>query len=647
MTARVPVISISLLKISIGFLNGEGGLHCHIISQVRLNCYRIIIKLSVEGKMKKRENMSKSVSLAFPENQGQSKDEQFIFRTVTQVGAIDLYYMGSRYRDFLYGGYTPGISWTAKRNEEFTELVQRSTIVKDQFPLRLEFPGTIDFYDEVFQQIHDSEIRQLVEKSLLHSHRSIIEVPQYKQEGLLDSEFLAADLSQETMIRFANSLDSKNTNDLDAARSFLPHLRAQISMYQSSLFNRGYVLQKHGRILSRMEAEIYKGPNFDNPYPHYLINPIPNNIWMMGLKILADDFDESLVIFKTKGKYHVSKVTNSHDPYFYYLFYPINQEFMQRLEQQEDYIVVDITLNRFQKILKKLLQFFSREGFRLRPIPNVKETMELFVQKYGYGLDPIKEDQIRKKRDKLILELSQRLRTQVNHSRPGENRRKQETMSISYKRLQNLQPDIFLGFDTLEILDLSLNELTHLKNGTFNGLKNLKNLSLRRNKLQIIDSDVFEPVKGLTKLELNENLLNSLSPGLFKPLSQLTYLSLENNQITSLDPDLFRWITNLDILWLGNNKLTELPEGLFNNLSKLRTLTLQLNNISVLPETLFSQLHSIESIFVTRNQLSSIPENIFHGLKSLKSVHLSYNPIKEIPDNLFRDQPGIEFRFDK
>ena len=89
---------------------------------------------------------------------------------------------------------------------------------------------------------------------------------------------------------------------------------------------------------------------------------------------------------------------------------------------------------------------------------------------------------------------------------------------MSHNALEFLEPGIFDGLGSLQILDLASNSLKTIKPNSFSQLHSLKSLDLRNNRIAHIDSSAFDGLKKLELVDLRGNWLSQINPKVFLPL---------------------------------------------------------------------------------------------------------------------------------
>ena len=102
----------------------------------------------------------------------------------------------------------------------------------------------------------------------------------------------------------------------------------------------------------------------------------------------------------------------------------------------------------------------------------------------------------------------------------------------------------------LTYIRLNNNQLKKIQLGTFTNstfCNNLLHLSLTYNKIQELQPGIFNNLLKLTDLHLGYNQIQEIQSGTFNNLPRLAYLSLNNNQIRELQPDIFNNLSNLYI----------------------------------------------------------------------------------------------------
>ncbi|XP_044004108.1 chaoptin-like [Aphidius gifuensis] len=215
-------------------------------------------------------------------------------------------------------------------------------------------------------------------------------------------------------------------------------------------------------------------------------------------------------------------------------------------------------------------------------------------------------------------------------------------INLSWKRLNVLPKDIFVGFKNLQVLYLSYNRIHHLESGIFNDLSNLQRLNLDLNKLAALPSDIFKGLEKLEEINLSYNQLNYLEPGTFNNLSNLQRLNLDSNNLPALSSDIFNGLEKLKILDLKFNKLNSIQSGTFNNLFNLQTLQLDINNLTALSSDVFKGLEKLEELGLSYNRLNYLQPDTFNNLSNLERLDLNNNNLTALSSNIFNGLDKLE-----
>ncbi|XP_068188221.1 trophoblast glycoprotein-like [Antennarius striatus] len=112
------------------------------------------------------------------------------------------------------------------------------------------------------------------------------------------------------------------------------------------------------------------------------------------------------------------------------------------------------------------------------------------------------------------------------------------TLSLSYNRIQTIEPYAFLGLSRLHVLDLSHNQLKSISSRAFHGLLELRSLYLNDSILppattQLANALSAQSLHNLHRLELAGNMLKSI-PLMRLDIYNLHALVLMNNSIESI-----------------------------------------------------------------------------------------------------------------
>lgn len=133
-----------------------------------------------------------------------------------------------------------------------------------------------------------------------------------------------------------------------------------------------------------------------------------------------------------------------------------------------------------------------------------------------------------------------------------------------------LDKHMFMGLDSLKILDLSSTGLQTVDPEMFVFIPNLQNLNLSKNKFRNIKIDTFCNLDNLKKLDLSQNIIENIEEGAFRHLKSLETLSLISNRFKSLGENTFEGLDNLEHLYL--KQFSSLADSQFLNHKSLNNL---------------------------------------------------------------------------
>ncbi|CAF1141757.1 unnamed protein product [Rotaria sp. Silwood1] len=142
-------------------------------------------------------------------------------------------------------------------------------------------------------------------------------------------------------------------------------------------------------------------------------------------------------------------------------------------------------------------------------------------------------------------------------------------------QLQEIPHDIPAFTTTLDLQDNLIKRIS--RDGNLQRLKNLRILDLRNNQLEEIDDDVFDGFDSLNQLFLNNNSLHKITTQTFNGLKNLQILNLDSNKLTCIKNDTFINVNKLELLSLNNNQIKYIASLSFDRLQLLSDLNLQGN----------------------------------------------------------------------
>lgn len=216
-----------------------------------------------------------------------------------------------------------------------------------------------------------------------------------------------------------------------------------------------------------------------------------------------------------------------------------------------------------------------------------------------------------------------------------------ETNWTLYK-INNIQPDTFQQFNSLEVVDLSSQLLEKIDQGLFSGLVNLKRISLFANHLlNEIAQGSFNGLNKMESLNLGINHLQTLEEDLFQTMPNLSTICLSHNQLGNSE-NIFKNLHNLKAVMLSNNQFTEINSLLFNCLKSLKIIDFSNNNISFVSSEVFKDTPNIEILDLSFNQIDSINPTIISSIPNLKLFNLKRNRLKSIDEAIFSGSKRLE-----
>jgi Leucine-rich repeat (LRR) protein len=205
---------------------------------------------------------------------------------------------------------------------------------------------------------------------------------------------------------------------------------------------------------------------------------------------------------------------------------------------------------------------------------------------------------------------------------------------LRYNLIQNLQPEVFQGLDSLEELRLEGNRLQEVNAHVFKHLKKIEELYLDNNLIEMLDSGAFYGLDSLKILSLGNNFIARLAPNTFHGLISLVDLRLHQNYLRILDQKLFHALKNLTYLRLDNNEIEEVVFNIFSDLYSLVRLDINGNCLRKI------QRHDIGNTAVKNNQSQT---HIFAALSKLVHLHASDNLLEELDSSILKDLASLKF----
>lgn len=158
-----------------------------------------------------------------------------------------------------------------------------------------------------------------------------------------------------------------------------------------------------------------------------------------------------------------------------------------------------------------------------------------------------------------------------------------KSIDMAGNRLLKFSPNMFLGLDHLERLQLSgCKGSGEIHMDALNGLKSLIDLDMSNCELTQVHTEAFSHTPKLSKLNLSDNKLKLENAGVLRHLAHLKELHLERNQIgySSIENGLFSNLLNLEVVIFHSNDIDgnqidmeELHSKMLENMKKLRKIS--------------------------------------------------------------------------
>ncbi|XP_045202891.2 toll-like receptor 4 isoform X2 [Mercenaria mercenaria] len=205
-------------------------------------------------------------------------------------------------------------------------------------------------------------------------------------------------------------------------------------------------------------------------------------------------------------------------------------------------------------------------------------------------------------------------------------------LQIHIKIKIRIDPDVFIGLDTLKLLDMSQCVRLYLKDL----IPSLKDLSL----FWVVNStlNISGPIKLSTQeVTFRQNNVKYLDVDVqcnIHAAPTIKRFDLAQNGLEFLHPSIPACFPNLEKVDLSSNQLYKmfqehylLFEQLPNSLRRLRMINLSTNFLTSIPEDIFIQNHDLEIIDLSHNELDQVTFTL-RNLEKLAVLDLQYNRIK-------------------
>lgn len=252
---------------------------------------------------------------------------------------------------------------------------------------------------------------------------------------------------------------------------------------------------------------------------------------------------------------------------------------------------------------------------------------------------------------------------------------------LARNRIQVLHDGAFLGYESLNSLDLQQNQISLVEEGAFQGLTQLTTLLLQHNRLQTLSEEALIPIPNLLYLRLYDNPWNCLCPmdSLVRTLQVPSNrnlgnyarcaepIRLKNMKLKHMDPELlckesdptsdqqnpkdlmepspirskpdattvcFTYFYPQIRMDCSNQGLTEVPTGIPDNVVHV---DLSHNSISHLKTRDFHAARSLRTLNLSNNKMEDLDTGSLTGLLHLRELDLSNNNLHSVQHGVLED----------
>ncbi len=184
--------------------------------------------------------------------------------------------------------------------------------------------------------------------------------------------------------------------------------------------------------------------------------------------------------------------------------------------------------------------------------------------------------------------------------------------------LSTLEPDVFNGLTSLEVLYLDGGKIASVQSGVFDELPSeLRTLRLDRGGKEIFESAVLSELAGVVAIDVWDKSITTLKANYFDGLNTLELLYFDDaGNIRRVERGAFNGLTNLRLLWLNDNKIMSLPHEVFRDLTMLEEIDLSDNPLRGLPTGFVtSPPCSLETLDISGLSLTEVPNAVVNGVE--------------------------------
>ena len=297
----------------------------------------------------------------------------------------------------------------------------------------------------------------------------------------------------------------------------------------------------------------------------------------------------------------------------------------------------DLTGETFQYLGNTSILYFKVRKAQIQVI--YSDTFKYFPQlQYLYIRDnqirEIRADAFKHNTDLIKIDMkNNKMSVLPDAASVGLQNLKKFVLILNYVGKPVLKPDTFVGYFSLEYLDLQNNDINTIAGNAFRNLKNLTTLLLGHNLISHVEQNAFAGLAKLRDLRLNQNHIVIITVDAFAQMVNLQSLDLTgNSEITSTIKhqivDLLKPLKQLTDLRLIATGLQSIPKNLFRNLSKLTSLSLESNQISELDPDLLKDQSKLRVLTLKKNNIQSIGKAFLDRISHLEELDISRNPFQ-------------------
>ncbi|XP_055684810.1 chondroadherin [Lutzomyia longipalpis] len=174
------------------------------------------------------------------------------------------------------------------------------------------------------------------------------------------------------------------------------------------------------------------------------------------------------------------------------------------------------------------------------------------------------------------------------------------TILLSHNKILRVEGFAFAGTSNVRLILLSNNPMLKIDTSAFSGLSNVEHLILPSG-IRSVEPDAFVGLDTVGLLKLAYMDLTSLQPFTFRGLTNIQVLSLQESDLGVICANAFDGLTHVGTLNILNNKIDSIQELNITAAHFIRQIKLQGNHLLETPDPETMIIEGVENLIVVNN----------------------------------------------